>query len=182
MLEQTDQALREEAHQDAQEGSRQHVAGPVDIEVEAGDSDDQCQHEGRDPKAAFRREKGSHGGKGDAGVAGGEGIVPRPGDQELDGVVEVAGPGAGDEGLQDAVADRKLQSRARASTSPVRRVFGISSRTRARAIQISPWSLRDERKGSTASKTAQRQLSWMPFRMPKKLFERAQRSLSSFSP
>ena len=87
MLEQADQALREEAHQDAQEGSRQNIAGPVDIEVEAGESDDEGQDKGRDPKAAFRREEGSHGGKRDAGMAGGEGIVPRPGDQELDGVV-----------------------------------------------------------------------------------------------
>lgn len=86
-LEISDQALRKKAHQDAQEGPRQHIAGPVDIEVEPGEGDDEGQDEGRDPEAAFRRKEGPHGGKGDAGVAGGKGIVPRPEDQELDGVV-----------------------------------------------------------------------------------------------
>ena len=117
-LEISDQALREKAHQDAQKSPCQHVAGPVDIEVEPGEGDDQGQHEGRDPETAFRREEGPHGGKGDAGVAGGEGIVPRAGDQEPDGVVQVAGPGPGDEGLQDTVADRKLQQQRQGQHQP----------------------------------------------------------------
>ena len=76
------------------------------------------------------------------------------------------GRGRAMRGFRIPLQTANSSSSARASTSPVRRVFGISSRTRARAIQISPWSLREERKGSTASRKAQRQLSWMPFRMP----------------
>ena len=96
--------------------ARENVQGVVDVQVEAGEGNEEGQDEGGDPEFLWQvmEEEGSRR-KGGGGVAGGKGVGRggHVGDEGDDFRVRHKGPGFFYEILQDAVGDEEAQHQGR---------------------------------------------------------------------
>lgn len=111
--------VAQNAEEDAENQRNQNVGRVVDVQVQPGEGNQDCQNRGRDAQTLVVEHQHRAGLKGSDGVAGGEGVIVQTLDQKgyLPSVflqLEIVGPDAGYLGLQDDVAYQKAQNQGHA--------------------------------------------------------------------